>query len=257
MSSSNNKSNEKQIENSDNAIRNDDELNESIELVEIVKNKLKDISIKKLNISEEDFPALIDRVYNDPTEANNPLVDSGNDTWEIYDLLRKISKIEKNLERLKRKIVEKKVYQTKQKQLLDKKTEYIEYMLNLTESEHLYIGHTLIPSFFKYINQKYELEKEMPEGEQHYSSNEFNEFLKERYKANNQEKSNGIGKTLYAIYKHFQYNPDKSKQKYAKMMKKSIFIANPNRRIWQLWDKKTLMEHKYKMWNPNESLKDQ
>lgn len=260
-SSSCNKSNENQIENSDNSIRNDDVLNESIKLIKIVKDKLEAFFKEKLDISEGDFLALIDGVYNDPIEANNlyvdKLIESEGDTWKIWNLMIEISKIKNNLERLKRKIDEKKVYQTRQEQIIEKKAKYIEYMLDLTESERLYIGHTLIPSFFKYIDPKYELEKEMPEGEQHYSSNEFNEFLKERFNANKLEKSNGIGKTLNAIYKFFQHNPDKSKRKYAEMMKKSIFIADSNRRIWQLWDKKTLVNHKYKMWNPNVSIKEQ
>lgn len=168
------------------------------------------------------------------------------DACIIYLCMRKINQTRKALIRIKEKIEAKKAYQTPQERINEKKARYFEFMLDLIHPEHLYIAHTLIPSFLKYIDQKDELEDEMFDGEADISTAEFNQFLKKLHEKNALEKARGIELTLNSVYKIFCSN--ESKNKYAKMMKESIFISEKDDQICRLYNKKDLSGRK--KWSP-------
>lgn len=184
----------------------------------------------------------------DPFDSlfSNGMTLNHEDAYLLFVCLKKCVKMRNTLNRLECEIGEKNAYQTLQERINEKKAMCIELMLDMIHPEHLYIAHTLIPSFFKYIDQKKDLEDEMFKGEQNVSTDEFNDFLEEKYKSKKLEKAYGIGKTLKSIYWRF-YN-DKDKRGYAKMMKESIFINKENREIWQLWNRKKLKDSGFKMW---------
>lgn len=191
---------------------------------------------------------LNDSLHLDPFDSlfSNGMFLNDEETYSLFACLKNCVIIRNVLKRLKCQIDGKKAYQTRQERTNEKKAKYIEFMLDMIHPEHLYIAHTLIPSFFKYIDQKSELEDEMPIGEQNISTDEFNHFLEEKYNSKNLENAQGIGKTLDSIYRRFY--SDKDKHKYAKMMEESIFINKEKREIWQLWNKKELKDSGYNMW---------